>query len=41
MHAHMDVPIKIHKAPAYMLMEEYLMDILDIPIRSDTYKITF
>ena len=35
----MDVPINIHHAPAYMPMEEYLMDNLDIPTRSDTYKI--
>ena len=29
---------KAKEAPAYMPMEEYLMDVLDIPTRSDTYK---
>jgi hypothetical protein len=28
------------EVPVYMPMEEYLMDDLDIPTRSDTYKIT-
>ena len=27
------------EVPVYMPMEEYLMDDLDIPTRSDTYKI--
>ena len=30
---------KAKEVPAYMPMEEFLMDDLDIPTRSDTYKI--
>ena len=30
---------KAKEVPVYMPMEEYLMDDLDIPTRSDTYKI--
>ena len=30
---------KAKEVPAYMPMKEFLMDNLDIPTRSDTYKI--
>jgi hypothetical protein len=33
------LPFKAKEVPVYMQREEFLMDDLDIPTRSDTYKI--
>ena len=35
----LQLSFKAREVPVYMPMEEYLMDDLDIPTRSDTYKI--